>query len=79
MRVAVEADECGLRGKVGLGFRVFVDVVELGWLIERGVGECDGVDMSCEGLIAEPGFLGFGELFVGELEGLPDRDVPIRF
>jgi hypothetical protein len=27
MRVAVEADECGLRGKVGLGFRVVVDVI----------------------------------------------------
>lgn len=38
MRVAIEADECGLRGKVGLGFRVVLDVVELGWFIERGVG-----------------------------------------
>ena len=79
MGVAVEADERGLRGKVGFGVRVVVDVVELRWFVEGSVGERNGVDMSCEGLIAEPGFLGFGELFVGELEGLPDRDVPIRF
>jgi hypothetical protein len=45
MRVAVEAYECGLRGKVGLGFRVVVDVVELGWLIERGVGECNRINI----------------------------------
>ena len=79
VRVAVEADERGLRGKVGFGVRVVVNVVELRGFVEGSVGERNGVDMSCEGLIAEPGFLGFGELFVGELEGLPDRDVPIRF
>ncbi len=77
MRVAVEADECGLRGKVGLGFRVVVDVVELRWLIERGVRECDGIDIGCDRLPPQPGFLGFGELLVGELKRLADRDVPI--
>ena len=79
VRVTVEADERGLRGKVGFGVRVVGDVVELRGFVEGSMGERNGVDMSCEGLIAEPGFLGFGELFVGELEGLPDRDVPIRF
>ena len=77
MRVAIEADECGLRGKVGLGFRVVVDVVELGWLIERGVGECDGIDIGCDRLRAQPGLLGFGQLLVGELKRLADRDVPV--
>jgi len=77
MRVAVEADECGLRGKVGLGFRVVVDVVELGWLIERGVGESDGIDIGCDRLRPQPGFLGFGELLVGELKRLADRYVPV--
>ena len=77
MRVAVEADECGLRGKVGLGFRVVVDVVELGWLIQRGVRECDGIDIGCDRLRMQPGFLGFGQLLVGELKRLADRDVPV--
>ena len=77
MRVAVEADECGLRGKVGLGFRVVVDVVELGWLIERGVGECNGIDIGCDRLRPQPGFLGFGELPVGELKRFADRNVPV--
>ena len=77
MRVAVEADECGLRGKVGLGFRVVVDVVELGWLIERGVRECDGIHVSRDRLRAQPGFLGFGQLLVSELKRLADRDVPV--
>jgi len=77
MRVAVEADECGLRCKVGLGFRVVVDVVEFGWLIERGVRESDGIDIGCDRLRPQPGFLGFAQLLVGELKRLADRDVPV--
>ena len=77
MRVAVEADKCGLRGKVGLGFRVVVNVVELRWLIERGVRECDGIDIGCDRLLAQPGFLGFGQLLIGELKLLADRDIPV--
>ena len=70
--VAVEADERGLRGEVGFGFRVVVDVVELGRFVERCVGECNGVDISGDGLIVKPGFLGLGELIVGELKWLAD-------
>ena len=77
MRVAVEANKCGLRGKVGLSFRVVVDVVELGWLIERGVRESDGIDIGCDRLRPQPGFLGFAQLLVGELKRLADRDVPV--
>ena len=70
--VAVETDERGLRGEVGLGFRVVNDVVELGRFVERCVGECDGVDIGGNGLIVEPGFLRLGELIVGELKRLTD-------
>jgi len=77
MRVAVEADECGLRGKVGLSFRVIVDVVELDRFVERCVRECDGIGIGGDRLRAQPGFLGFGQLFVGQLKRLADRDVPV--
>jgi hypothetical protein len=39
VRVAVEADERGLRGKVGFGVRVVVDVVELRGFVEGSMGE----------------------------------------
>ena len=77
VRVAIEADEGRLRGKVGLGFRFLFDVVELGGLVERGVGECDGIDIGRDGLGIQPGFLGFGELPVGELKRFADRNVPV--
>jgi len=77
VRVAIEADECGLCGKVRLGLRFLFDVVELGGLVERGVGECDGIDIGCDRLGMQPGFLGFVELLVGKLKRLADRDVPV--
>ena len=77
MSVAIEADECGLCGKVGLGFRLVSVVVELGGLVERGVGECYGGQIGCDRLGMQPGFLGFAELPVGELKRFADRNVPV--
>ncbi len=41
------------------------------------MGERDGIQVGGDGGGSQPGFLGFGELFVGKVEGLPDRDVPV--
>jgi len=77
MGVAVEADEGGLCGKMSGGFRFIVDVVELWGFMERGVRERDRIQIGGDGGGSQPGFLGFGELLVGEVDGLPDRDVPV--
>ena len=77
MGVAVEADECCLCSKMSGGFRFIVDVVELRGFMERGVRERDRIQIGGDGGGTEPGFLGFRELLVGEVDGLPDRDVPV--
>ena len=39
--------------------------------------ERDRIQIGGDGGGTEPRFLGFGELLVGEVDGLPDRDVPV--
>ena len=54
MGVAIETDEGGLLAEMCCGFLRGIDVVKFRWLVERGVGEGEGIDIGSERLGAEP-------------------------
>ena len=45
MGVAIESDECGLLAEMRCRFLWGIDVVKFRWLVERGVGEGDGIEV----------------------------------
>ena len=54
MGVAIETDEGGLLAEMRCCFLWGIDVVKFRWLVERGVGEGEGIDIRSERLRAEP-------------------------
>ena len=54
MGVAIETDEGGLLAEMRCCFLWGIDVVKFRWLVERGVGEGEGIDIRSERLGAEP-------------------------
>ena len=54
MGVAIETDEGGLLAEMRCCFLWGIDVVKFRWLVERGVGEGEGIDIGSERLGAEP-------------------------
>ena len=54
MSVAIETDEGGLLAEMRCCFLWGIDVMEFRLLVERGVGESEGIDIRSERLRAEP-------------------------
>ena len=54
MGMAIETDEGGLLAEMCCRFLWGIDVVKFRWLVERGVGEGEGIDIRSERLGAEP-------------------------
>lgn len=77
MGVPVEADEGALRGKVGLGLRDLVDVVELSRLVQGCMGEGDRIQIRRDRKILEPSEVLLAHLLLGDPERIPNRFVPI--
>ena len=77
MGVSVEGNEGTLGGEVGLGLRDFVDVVKLRRLVERGMGEGDGIQIRSDREIPQPAQLVLAYLFLGNLKGLADGYLPV--
>ena len=79
MGVAVEADEGGLGGEVGLGLGGLVYVVELCRLVQGGMGKSNRIEIHGDGEIPEPSEFVFADLLLGDLKRFADGHIPILF